>query len=300
MGITSMTGFARKEGTSPDHGLAWVWEVRSVNGKGLDLRLRLPPGHEGLEPMIRQAAQNKLVRGNLNITLTVTYSGSAGGYQINQDFLDRLIALAEQKAATLPSGVGPATLDGLMAIKGVVEAADPAAQPEEQRTTRTAALLSGFDEALDSLIQARAEEGQHLMESLSSQLDEMDSLSAKAKNAAASQPEALRERLKAQVNDLLDTAPSLPEDRLIQEAALLATKADVREELDRLTAHIAQGRDLVARGSPCGRRLEFLSQEFNREANTLCSKSTDPALTVIGLDLKAVIDQFREQIQNVE
>ncbi len=300
MGINSMTGFARSEGTAPDDSLSWVWELRTVNGKGLDIRLRLPPGHEGLEPKVRQTAASQLNRGNLNITLAVTYKGSADGYQVNQEFLDTLIALAANKATYLPDGVVPATLDGLMAVKGVVEAADPSAKTEDERTACAQNLLTGLDQALASLVQARQEEGQHLSDTLTVQLSEMDSLTTAAKNTAVSQPDALKARLKAQVDTLLEGSSSLPEDRLVQEAAILATKADVREELDRLTAHIAQGRDLVTKGSPCGRRLEFLSQELNREANTLCSKSTDADLTRIGLDLKAVIDQFREQIQNVE
>ena len=300
MGINSMTGFARSEGTPPDDSRSGVWELRSVNGKGWDIRLRLPPGQEGLESKVRQMAANQLNRGNLNISLAVAYKGSADGYQINQQFLDTLIALAANKAADLPGGVGPATLDGLMAVKGVVEASDPSAKTEDEQSMRIESLLGGLDQALVSLVRARQEEGQHLSETLTTQLSEMESLTAAASNTAASQPDALRARLKAQVDALLDGSSSLPEERLAQEAAVLATKADVREELDRLAAHIAQGRDLVTKGSPCGRRLEFLSQEFNREANTLCSKSTDGDLTRIGLDLKAVIDQFREQIQNVE
>ena len=294
MGINSMTGFARREGTMPDDSLSWVWELRLVNGKGLDIRLRLPSGQEGLEPKVRQAAARELSRGNLNVSLAVTYKGSADGYQINQEFLDTLIGLAANKAAGLPEGVGPATLDGLMAVKGVVEVSDLSAKTEDEQSARTEALLGGLDQAIASLVQARQEEGRHLSETLTAQLSEMESLTAAAGNTAASQPDALRARLKAQVEALLDGTSSLPEDRLLQEAAVLATKADVREELDRLTAHIAQGRDLVTKGSPCGRRLEFLSQELNREANTLCSKSTDAELTRIGLDLKAVIDQFRE------
>ncbi len=300
MGIKSMTGFARSEGVAQNTALSWVWELRTVNGKGLDIRLRLPSGLDALEPKVRQAAAGHLARGNLNVVLTIGFTDSASGYRVNEDFLDELIAVANRKASSLPAGIGPASLDGLIAVRGVVEPADPTPKSDEDLAARTTALLAGLDEAFDSLVQARRDEGQHLAGMLAGQLAEMESLTAEAKATAATQPEALKARIKTQVDTMLEVSPALPEERLAQEAALLATKADVREELDRLAAHIAQGRDLLTKGSPCGRRLEFLSQEFNREANTLCSKSTDSDLTKVGLNLKAVIDQFREQIQNVE
>ncbi|MBT5242106.1 MAG: YicC family protein [Rhodospirillaceae bacterium] len=300
MGINSMTGFARSEGLALSGTLSWVWELRSVNGKGLDVRLRLPPGLEALEPKVRKAAADHLARGNVTLNLTVTYTDSASGYRINEDFLDTLIDLAKRKAADHAGEIGPANLDGLIAVKGVVEAADPEPKSDQDRQVRMDALLAGLDQALGSLVEARASEGAHLATLLFAQVDQMESLTSQAATLAAGRPEALKVRIKTQVEALLDASPALPEDRLAQEAALLATKADVREELDRLAAHIAQGREQLAKGSPCGRRLEFLSQEFNREANTLCSKSSDADLTTIGLELKAVIDQFREQIQNVE
>jgi uncharacterized protein (TIGR00255 family) len=300
VGINSMTGFARSEGLALSGTLSWVWELRSVNGKGLDVRLRLPPGLEALEPKVRKAAADHLARGNVTLNLTVTYTDSASGYRINEDFLDTLIDLAKRKAADHAGEIGPANLDGLIAVKGVVEAADPEPKSDQDRQVRMDALLAGLDQALGSLVEARASEGAHLATLLFAQVDQMESLTSQAATLAAGRPEALKVRIKTQVEALLDASPALPEDRLAQEAALLATKADVREELDRLAAHIAQGREQLAKGSPCGRRLEFLSQEFNREANTLCSKSSDADLTTIGLELKAVIDQFREQIQNVE
>ncbi|NKB45122.1 MAG: YicC family protein [Alphaproteobacteria bacterium] len=300
MGINSMTGFARSEGLALSGALSWVWELRSVNGKGLDVRLRLPSGLEALEPKVRKAAADHLARGNVTLNLQVTYTGSASGYRVNEDFLDALIDLSKRKAADHAGGVGVANLDGLFAVKGVVEVADPEPKSEQDRQARTDALLAGLDQALGALVEARAGEGSHLAVLLSAQLDQMEALADQAARSAATQPDALKARIKSQVDALLDGAQSLSEDRLMQEAALLATKADVREELDRLSAHIAQGRDQLAQGSPCGRRMEFLSQEFNREANTLCSKSSDADLTSIGLELKAVIDQFREQIQNVE
>jgi uncharacterized protein (TIGR00255 family) len=295
-----MTGFARSEGLALSGTLSWVWELRSVNGKGLDVRLRLPPGLEALEPKVRQAAADRLARGNINMTLTVSYSDSASGYRVNEDFLDTLIEMAARKAADHPDHIDPARVDGLMAVKGVVEAADPAPKSDDERAAQMEALLAGLNEALEALVEARAGEGSHLADLLSAQIEQITELTRAAATSAAAQPEALKARIKVQIDSLLSASPALPEDRLAQEAALLATKADVREELDRLSAHIAQGRELLGKGSPCGRRLEFLSQEFNREANTLCSKSTDADLTNIGLELKAVIDQFREQIQNVE
>lgn len=300
MAINSMTGFARSEGLALDGRLSWVWELRSVNGKGLDVRLRLPPGLEALEPQVRKAAANGLSRGNLNITLSIATTGSANGYRVNESLLDTLIEIATRKGATCADVVAPARLDGLMAVKGVVEAADPEPQSKEEQQDRADALLDGFNLALARLVEARAAEGAHLAALMADQIKTIEGLTAAASASSAVQPDALKARLKAQVDALLGASPALPEDRLVQEVALIATKADIREELDRLTAHVGQGRDLLKNGSPCGRKFEFLSQEFNREANTLCSKSTDTALTQIGLDLKAVIDQFREQIQNVE
>jgi len=295
-----MTGFARNEGAMFDGMLTWVWELRSVNGKGLDMRLRLPSGFEGLEPQIRQETSNNVARGNLNIALSISSSTTEESYRINEAVLDNLIAMAAKKAKVLPDGVGPATLDGLMAVKGVVETSDPGAQKEEERNVRDAALLSGLRKALAALLEARSDEGRHLTTLLRNQLFEIEKLTNAAQGCAAMQPDALKMRLKSQIEALLESTNALPEERLAQEAAILATKADVTEELDRLHGHVGQGRALLEIGSPCGRKLEFLSQEFNREANTLCSKSTDPDLTKIGLDIKAVIDQFREQIQNVE
>lgn len=295
-----MTGFARSEGLALNGSLSWVWELRSVNGKGLDVRLRLPPGLETLEPLVRKTAADRLARGNLNMTLSVSYTDSGSGHRINEEFLDTLIDLAKRKAIEHAPDIAPASMDGLFGLKGVIEPSDPEPKSEEERQERSDALLAGLSQALESLIEARAEEGGHMATLLSSQIDNIETLCDRAAATAATQPDALKSRIKAQVDTLLEASSSLNEDKLAQEAALLATKADVREELDRLSAHISQGRELMAKGSPCGRRLEFLSQEFNREANTLCSKSSDADLTKIGLELKAVIDQFREQIQNVE
>lgn len=300
MAIHSMTGFARSEGIALNGSLSWVWELRSVNGKGLDVRLRLPPGLDELEPKIRKAAAESLARGNVSLNLSVTYTDSTAGHRVNEAFLDSLIEVATRKALEHGGSVAPARMDGLLSVKGVVETSDPEPKSQDQRLERSDALLAGLSRALEALVEARAEEGGHLSALLSSQIDTIETLAAKAGQTAALQPDALKARIKTQVDALLEASPALSEERLAQEAALLATKADVREELDRLSAHIAQGREMLGKGSPCGRRLEFLSQELNREANTLCSKSSDPDLTTIGLDLKAVIDQFREQILNVE
>lgn len=300
MAINSMTGFARSEGLALNGSLSWVWELRSVNGKGLDIRLRLPPGHEALELKVKKATADRIARGNLSATLTIASAEEGSGYNINEALLDKLIETAARKCAERVEGVAPARLDGLFAVKGVVEVADRGAASHEEKEARIAALLEGYDAALERLVEAREAEGAHLSDMLSKQIQVIEDLTESAATSAAAQPEALKSRLKTQVEVLLEASPSLPQERLAQEAALLATKADIREEIDRLTAHVAQGRDLAGKGSPCGRKLEFLAQELNREANTLCSKSTDTDLTQIGLDLKAIIDQFREQIQNVE
>jgi uncharacterized protein (TIGR00255 family) len=295
-----MTGFARAEGSLADGQGAWVWEARSVNGKGLDVRLRLPPGAEALEPAVRKRASARMSRGNVTLALHLTQAADAQVYKVNEVLLDSLIDIAMRKSGAERDRVAPPRIDALLAVKGVVEAADNTFATDAERDARHAELLAGLDQALDKLSEARAAEGVHLGDMLSRHLETIDKLTADAAALAALQPAVLRERLKAQVDALLESSSKFSEDRLAQEAAVLATKADVREELDRLTAHVSQGRTLLENGDPCGRKLEFLSQEFNREANTLCSKSTDVELTRIGLELKAAIDQFREQIQNVE
>lgn len=300
MGLQSMTGFARVEGTAGDGQLSWVWEARSVNGKGLDVRFRLPPGSEGLEAAARKAAAAKLSRGNVTLALHLSRTRAADAYVINESLLDQLIQVAARKCAQSDIQLGPLDIGGLLAVKGVVETADADVDTGAERSARDSELLSGLDMALARLIDARRTEGGHLAMMLEGHLEQISATVAEAGRLAALQPEALKARLQSQVADLLDASVQFSPDRLAQEAAVLATKADVREEIDRLNAHVAQGRDLMNSGAPCGRKLEFLCQELNREANTLCSKSTDVELTRLGLELKAVIDQFREQIQNVE
>lgn len=304
MGATSsMTGFARAEGhavaATP---FAWTWEARSVNGKSLDVRLRLPHGFDSLEIPARQAVTAAFARGSVSLNLTIASETTSADVGIDETLLDSLIALAARKTAQFSAvgqGVAPASLDGLMALargRGTQEAALDA----ETLAARDAALIQGLKTALGALDRARKEEGAHLVPVLLAHLTTISTLCRTAERHASIQPAALHDALVARLRELAGEIPALSPDRLAQEAALLASKADVREELDRLNAHVVQAQELLAKGEPCGRRLDFLSQEFNREANTLCSKSADAAFTKIGLELKTAIDQFREQIQNIE
>ncbi|MEO3433538.1 YicC/YloC family endoribonuclease [Inquilinus sp. CAU 1745] len=289
--LSSMTGFARVEGG--EGALSWVWEARSVNGKALDLRCRLASGHERLEPVARAELARRFKRGNVTVSLTVARVAGASAYAINRPFLEEVLAVARSADPETPPRI-----DALLAVRGVVE---PVTGDGEADAEASAGPIErDLRILLDRLAEARAEEGRRLASALGGHMEKIESLVAEAAATAAVQPEALKERLRTQVTALLDASPALSEERLAQEAALLILKADVREELDRLTAHIAQARQLLGSGEPSGRRLDFLCQEFNREANTLCSKSSDVALTRIGLDLKATIDQFREQVQNIE
>ncbi len=290
-----MTGFARHEGG--DGALTWAWELKSVNGRNLDLRCRVPSGYEALEVAARTTAQDHCTRGNLQLTLTVNRGQAPVKLQVNRDVLDPLLDLIRELESEVRAE--PPRLDGLLAVRGVLEAVEEE-DTKEQMDVRTAAMEEDLVLALEALTAMRRAEGQRLNAMADGHLAEIARLTAAAGETAAARPEALRARLKAQVEELLEAAPALPEERLAQEAAVLAAKADVREELDRLNAHVAAARELLAEGKAIGRRLDFLCQELNREANTLCSKSQDVALTRIGLDLKAVVDQLREQIQNIE
>ena len=290
-----MTGFARSDGLLS--GARWAWELRSVNGKGLDIRLRLPPGHDGVEMRARELFAARLSRGNLQATLTVDADSTAQRIKINESVLDEVVRAMERIGGRLQ--VQPPTLDGILSIRGVVEVAD--AEPDEAaRAAFDDAVLTGLDAALSGLIAMRAREGTALGNVLTLRIDEIERLVREAEESPARAPETIRERLAEQIALLLDAAPALDPDRLHQEAVLLAAKADIREEIDRLNAHIAAARTLLADGGPVGRRLDFLAQEFNREVNTLCAKSNDRALTATGLAMKAVVDQLREQIQNLE
>jgi uncharacterized protein (TIGR00255 family) len=295
MAISSMTGFARSEGH--DDGLAWAWEVKSVNGKALDVRFRLPPGFDALEVALRALLAQRLKRGVVSASLAATSGGAAAGVKVNRAALAAILAVAREVAAEVETV--PPRLDGLLAIRGVIETADEP-ENEDERERRHRVLIKAWDDTLARLADFRLAEGGRLEAVLNARLDEITALVAAAEACAAVQPEALRARLREQVEALLQAVPALPEERLAQEAALLIAKADVREELDRLSAHVAAAHALLGEGGAIGRRFDFLCQEFNREANTLCSKSSDLELTRIGLALKAAIEQLREQVQNIE
>jgi uncharacterized protein (TIGR00255 family) len=296
MTFASMTGFA--ENTGSHDGLRWRWEAKSVNSCGLDMRLRSPPGYDGLEAPARRLAGERFQRGAFQISLNFEPQDGARGLAVDAAALDSAVRIAREVAAE--TGLAPARVDGLLALKGVI-VADEGTIPLDPvaRAVRDAAILESLAIALDRLAKERYSEGAKLAALLSAQIGEIEKLVAVAAGLAAAQPETLRARLSAQVKELLGEVP-ISEERLAQEVALLAVKADVREELDRLTAHVQDARALIGLGKGAGRKLDFLAQEFNREANTLCSKSSDIALTRTGLALKAVIDQFREQAQNVE
>lgn len=295
MGIISMTGFAEAHGAHD--ALRWRWEVKSVNGRGLELRLRLPPGFDSIEPAARTLASERFKRGNLQATLSFEAADGARNFRVDPAALAAAVKIAREVAAE--TGLPPARVDGLLALKGVVVQDDVLPLDAAQRAIRDAAVVDSFAKALDSLRRARRTEGAKLANVLNAQIGDIESLTQEAGKLSAAQPAALREKLMAQLRELLEST-SLSEDRLAQEVALLATRGDIREELDRLTSHVHEARALIASGDAVGRKLDFLAQEFNREANTLCSKSSDIALTRVGLALKAVIDQFREQAQNVE
>jgi len=296
MTFASMTGFA--ESTGSHEGLRWRWEAKSVNGRSLDLRLRTPPGYDGLEAPARRLAAERFLRGAFQISLSVEQPEIARGLSVDAVALASAVRIAREVAAE--TGLAPARVDGLLALKGVI-VADEVAAPLDPvaRAHRDAAILESLAGAFDRLVKERCSEGAKLAALMTAQMDEIEKLVGEAGRLAAAQPAALKARLDAQLKELLDGG-SVSEDRLAQEVALLAVKADVREELDRLAAHVQDARALIGDGKGVGRKLDFLAQEFNREANTLCSKSSDIALTRTGLALKAVIDQFREQSQNVE
>jgi uncharacterized protein (TIGR00255 family) len=295
MTIASMTGFARAEGH--DGPLSWVWELKSVNSKSLDLRFRLPPGFDALELPLRALVTQRLKRGSISAGLSVARAAGAGNLRVNREALAMVLRLASELAHEVEAA--PPRIDGLLALRGVLESGDEA--PEEGARERQMKQLSeSFGAALDGLGAMRLSEGARLEAVLSERLGEIQVLVKDAEGAAATQPAAIKTRIRELVTVLLDAVPALPEERLAHEAALVVAKADIREELDRLHAHIDAARMLLAEGGPIGRRFDFLCQEFNREANTLCSKSADLELTRIGLGLKAAIEQLREQVQNIE
>jgi uncharacterized protein (TIGR00255 family) len=295
MALSSMTGFARSHGVSGPY--SWAWEIKSVNGKGLDLRLRLPPGWDAIEVPVRTRAAEALTRGSLQANLTVERGGAQPVVSINVAVLEAILAAMRQLAAKVEAA--PPSLDGLLALKGVIEVSD-SEEREEDRRKAEAAVIGGFVQVIGALGEMRHHEGAALGRVLSIRLGEIAALADRAERAPGRRPDAIRARLAEQIATLLAQSDRFEPDRLHQEAILIATKADVREELDRLAAHIAQAQHLIGQGGAIGRRLDFLAQELNREANTLCAKANDVELTNIGLELKAAVEQFREQVQNVE
>jgi uncharacterized protein (TIGR00255 family) len=295
MALSSMTGFARSHGTSGPY--AFEWELKSVNAKGFDFRMRLPPGWDDIEPVARKRAAELLSRGTIYANLTAKRTGTASAVRVNDEALAAVLKAAADISAR--TGAAAPSVDGLLAVKGVIEIVEPEADEAEIQAARAAATAA-FDEALRSLIDMRRREGETLGRVLAQRMDELERLAERAEAAPGRKSEAVRARLAEQVAALLEASDRFDSDRLSQEAIMLAAKADIREELDRIASHIAQARDLLGKGGAVGRRLDFLAQEFNREVNTCCSKSNDLELTNLGLEMKTVVEQFREQVQNLE
>jgi uncharacterized protein (TIGR00255 family) len=295
MALQSMTGFARREGTTGRW--RWAWELRSVNGKGLDLRLRLPPGFERLETEIRRLAGESFSRGNLQASLSVSAGEGRFEAVLNQEALAAVLAMRQQLDKLIDPA--PLRLDTLLSIRGLVEFRETE-DSDEAVAARDAELTAGLLAALADLRTMREQEGAALARVLLDHVATIEDLTVSIERDPSRSPQEIAARLASQVALLLDGVATLDRDRLHAEAALLATKADLREEIDRLKAHVAAARELLARGGPIGRKLDFLAQEFNRESNTICSKSNASAVTAAGIELKVVIDQFREQVQNLE
>jgi uncharacterized protein (TIGR00255 family) len=294
-----MTGYARAQGS--DDRRRWAWEARSVNGRNLDIRCRMPQGFDRLENPARTAVGAKMRRGNVSLTLTIASERQGKPLRINQALLAELCTLADEMRRT--TGAAPPAADGLLRVRGVIEEEDEGEDTEEALARLDKALTTTLDEVLKALAAARAAEGQALARVITGHIDEIETLCRRAAERAAAQTGTVRARFDSQLGELLERAPPLSEERFAQEVALLVGKADVREELDRLDAHIAQARELLVDArpdNPVGRKFDFLCQEFNREANTLCSKSADIELTRVGIDLKGAIERMREQVQNVE
>jgi uncharacterized protein (TIGR00255 family) len=295
MALSSMTGFARSHGASGPY--AFEWELKSVNAKGFDLRMRLPPGWDELEAAAKKRAAELLTRGTIYATLNIKRTGAASTVRVNEEVLASIVRIAGEVAAKIDA-VAP-SIDGLLAIKGVVEVVEPESSEAEDKAAKAAAIAA-FEQALSDLVAMRRREGTALGQVLSQRMDEMERLATRAEAAPGRKPEAIKARLAEQVAALLETSDRFDADRLNQEAILIAAKADIREELDRIASHIAQAREMIGKGGPVGRRLDFLAQEFHREVNTCCSKANDLELTNTGLEMKSVVEQFREQVQNLE
>jgi uncharacterized protein (TIGR00255 family) len=295
MALSSMTGFARSHGASGPY--VFEWELKSVNAKGFDLRLRLPQGWDELEAFAKKRAAELLSRGTVYANLNVKRANALSTVRINEEVLASVVKAATQLAGRIDA-VAP-SIDGLLAIKGVIEVVEPESDEEEDKAAKAAAAAA-FEEALAGLVAMRRREGATLGDILGQRMGEIEALAMKAEAAPGRKPEAIKARLAEQVAALLETSDRFDADRLNQEALLIAAKADIREELDRIASHVAQARELIGKGGPIGRRLDFLAQEFHREVNTCCSKSNDIELTNTGLEMKNVVEQFREQVQNLE
>ena len=296
MPLRSMTGFARSHG---NRGTAtWHWEVRTVNGRSLDVRVRLPGGSEALDAAVRDMCGKRITRGSVSVSLNLTRTGSGTIIRLNEQALQQVSAAA--KRARELSDAAPATLDGMLALRGVLEVAE-VSETEVEEGQRHEVMLASLGQALEALLIDRAREGERLGRVFTGQIDEIETLTRALERSPQRTPARIEARLHEQVQRLFAaSAQQLDRDRLYQEAMLLAVKADIEEELQRLKSHVEEARLLLAASEPVGRKLDFLAQEFFREANTLCSKSNDSDITRIGLGLKSVIDQLREQVQNIE
>jgi uncharacterized protein (TIGR00255 family) len=295
MALSSMTGFARGHGVTGAY--AWSWELKSVNAKGFDLRFRMPPGWDAVEVAARKQAAEALARGTVYANLTIERKGVTATVKVNEPVLAAVLQTVQRLSGKVEAA--PPTLDGILALKGVIEVGE-ADELEEDRRAAEAAVDEGFAATLADFIDMRREEGAMLGRLLSARLEEIAALTARAEAAPGRKPEAIKARLAEQVATLLDASERFDADRLYQEAVVMAARADIREELDRLASHVAQAQKLIAEGGAIGRRLDFLAQELHRESNTLTAKANDVELTNIGLELKTVVEQFREQVQNLE
>ncbi len=295
MALSSMTGFARGHGVCGTY--AWSWELKSVNAKGLDLRLRVPPGWDAVEVPARSRGTAVLARGTVYGTLTVKREGIAPVVRVNEPVLAAILATIKDLSGRVDAA--PPRLDGILSLKGVIEVIDEDEREEERRAAEQA-VVAGFDQTVAELAAMRGREGDTLGRVLTQRLTEIVTLAERAESVPGRQPEAIMARMAEQVAMLMDASDRFDPDRLHQEAILMASKADIREELDRLASHVSQAAQMISEGGAVGRRLDFLAQELNREVNTLCAKSNDVELTTIGLELKAVVEQFREQVQNLE
>jgi uncharacterized protein (TIGR00255 family) len=295
MALSSMTGFARSHGASGPY--VFEWELKSVNAKGFDLRMRLPPGWDELEAFAKKRAGEVLARGTVYANLNIKRASSASTIRINEEVLASIVKMAGVLAGKIDA-VAP-SIDGLLGIKGVIEVVEPESDEAEDKAAKAAAAAA-FEQALSDLVAMRRREGLTLGQVLSQRMDEIELLAKRAEAAPGRKPDAIKARLAEQIAALLESSDRFDPDRLSQEAIMIAAKADIREELDRIASHISQAREMIGKGGPVGRRLDFLAQEFNREVNTCCSKSNDLELTNTGLEMKNVVEQFREQVQNLE